>query len=108
MPNVDYGVWGALAGINPPGGFRGPALASSATISPTHPIHHVTGTESITTIVPPFTGFVGEIRLIADGAFTMTTGGTSGSAIGTAVTAVANQALAMLFDGSTWYPQIAD
>lgn len=108
MPNVDYGIWGAKAGINPPGGFVGPILASSNTIVPTHPIHHVSGTEAITNITLPWTGFVGTLTLIADAAFTMATGGTAGSAIGTAVTAVAGQALDMVFDGATWYPKIAD
>lgn len=108
MPNVDYGIWGAKAGINPPGGFVGPVLASSATVTPTHPIHHVSGTESVTTIPPPFTGFVGTLTLIADAAFTMATGGTSGSAIGTAVTMVASQAIDLVYDGTTWYPKIAD
>lgn len=108
MPNADYGIWGAKAGINPPGGFVGPVLASDTTITITHPIHHVSGTAAINTIAPPYTGFVGTITLIADAAFTMATGGTSGSAIGTAVTAVASQALDMVYDGSTWYPKIAD
>jgi|SRR5688572_4885682 len=106
--NVDYGIWGSKAGINPPGGFVGPVLVSSASMTITHPIHHVSGTESVTTIVPPFTGFVGTITLIADAAFTMTTGGTSGSAIGTAVTMVAGQAIDMVHDGAAWYPKIAD
>lgn len=108
MPDQDLGPFMSLSGINPPGGVVGAILASSATITLTHPIHHVSGTESITTIVPPYTGFVGSIRLIADGAFTMTTGGTSPNAIATVVTSVAAQVLMMTSDGASWYPHIMD
>lgn len=108
MPTQDLGVFASQAGINPPGGRVGAILASSATIAIAAPVHHVSGTESITTITPPFTGFVGRISLIADGAFTMTTGGTSPNAISTVVTAVAGQVLDMTHDGAGWYPHIAD
>jgi hypothetical protein len=108
MPNTDLQKWASRAGINPPGGFVGVPVASSTTITPTGPIFHVTGTSTITTIVPPFTGFIGKLTIIADGAFVLNTGGTAGSAIGTAVTAVASQAMDLVFDGSTWYPHIMD
>lgn len=49
----------------------GGALASAATIAPTSPVHHVTGTTTIQTITPPtpFTvsGVGGRVRLIFDG-----------------------------------------
>lgn len=108
MPNADLVTWSSRAGINPPGGFVGMALASSTTITPPAPFFHVTGTSTITTIVPPFVGFVGKITIIADAAFVLNTGGTAGSAIGTAVTAVAAQAMDLTYDGSTWYPHIMD
>lgn len=108
MPDIDFGVWGSRVGINPPGGFVGASVASSATITPTGPIFTVSGTESITNIALPWTGFLGTITIIAAGAFTMTTGGTAGTAIGTVVTAVASQALDMVFNGTAWYPKIAD
>jgi hypothetical protein len=108
MPDIDYGTWGARAGVNPPGGMVGKTVASSATITPSGPVFHVSGTESITNIALPYTGFVGRVTIIADGAFTMTTGGTAGTAIATVVTAVASQAMDVVFDGTVWYPQIMD
>jgi hypothetical protein len=105
MPNIDYGTWGAKAGINPPGGFVGPILASAATLVPTHPIHHVSGAVAISAITPPWVGFVGELTLIADGAWTMATGGAAGSDIGSALTAMtAGSCLKLVYDGTTWYP----
>lgn len=79
----------------------GAALASAATITPTSAIHHVTGTAAISTITPP-SGFSGNIWLIPDGAWTMTTGGN----IAIGVTAVVNQVLAMTYDPTPalWYP----
>lgn len=108
MPNTDLANWGSKAGINPPGGYLGPNIASSATVTPTAPLHHVTGTASITTIALPYTGFVGAITFIADGAWTMTTGGTAGTDISTVVTAVSGQALDMVYDGTIWNPKIFD
>lgn len=107
MPDIDYGVWGSGVGANP-GGFVGKLLASTTTLTPTAPIHHVNGTSAITTIVPPYTGFVGRITLIADAAWTLAAGGTSGSDIATALTAVSGQALDLVFDGSTWFPKMMD
>lgn len=107
MPNVDLANFSDF-GINPPGGKVGAVLASSATITLTHPIHHVSGTTSITTIVPPYTGFLGRITLIADGAFTFTTTGTAPNAISTVFTAVSGQALDIIHDGAAWFPKISD
>lgn len=79
----------------------GPNLASATTISPTHPLHHVTGTAAITTITPP-PGFSGPIWLIADGTWTLATGGN----IAAAVTAVDRLAVQLVYDPQTslWYP----
>lgn len=108
MPNVDLANFSDF-GINPPGGKVGATLASSATITITHPIHHVSGTASINTIVPPYTGFVGRITLITDGALTFTSaGGTSPNAISTVFTAVSGQAVDVVTDGALWYPKISD
>lgn len=108
MPNTDLAVWASKVGINPPGGYLGPNLASTATIAPTAPLHHVTGTTSITNITLPFTGFVGTLTFIADGAWTMTSGGTAGTDISTVFTAVSGQALDMVYDGTIWNPKISD
>lgn len=107
MPNSDLANFSDY-GINPPGQKVGAILASSATITLTHPIQHVSGTESVSTIVPPFTGFLGRVTLIADGAFTFTTGGTAPNAISTVFTAVSGQAVDIVHDGAKWFPKISD
>lgn len=76
------------------------STGSNVTIAPTTSLHHVTGVGSIQTITIPFTGFVGSITLIPDGAFTTVTGGN----IARATTAVLSQALIMTYDGTSWYP----
>lgn len=79
----------------------GPDIASAADISVTHPIHHVTGTNPIATINPP-PGFSGPIWLIADGAFSLISGGN----IAAPVTAVVDTVVQLIFDPGTemWYP----
>lgn len=104
MPDVDLTKFASRAWINPPGGAEGAVLASATTITVSHPMHKVSGTTEITTINPPFTGFLGTITLIATGAFTFATGGN----IASAFTAVANQAVDIVYDGALWYPKIAD
>jgi len=79
----------------------GPGLASATTISPSHPVHHVTGTAAIQTIsLPP--GMTGPLRIIPDAAFTL---GTSGN-IAKATTAIVGQVLILTYDPETtkWYP----
>lgn len=84
----------------------GAALASAATVAPTSPIQHVTGTTQITTITAPvnFTasGMGGCVVLIPDGAWTT---GTTGN-IALASTATVSRALTMCYDSGTskWYP----
>lgn len=82
------------------GSAIGGAVASAATISPTGPIFHVTGTTTINTINLPYTGFTGEITIIPDGLWAT---GTSGN-IALASTAVVSKALTMAYDGTKWYP----
>ncbi len=75
----------------------------NVTIAPSAPIHHITNTGSIQTITAPsrFTGG-GQVTLIPDALFTMTTGGN----IAIAVAAAVNKALIMTYDFGTslWYP----
>jgi len=84
----------------------GAALASASTITPTSPMHHVTGTTQITAITAPanFTvsGMGGCIVFIPDGAWTT---GTTGN-IALASTATVSRALTMCYDNGTskWYP----
>ena len=84
----------------------GRAIVSAATIAPTAPLTHVTGTAQINTIAVPVqfaqSGFGGCLRFIPDGAFTT---GTSGN-IAIASTAVVSRTLEMCYDNAMakWYP----
>lgn len=78
----------------------GPAIASTATISPVAQITHITATAAIATITPPYPGYTGTLTLIPDAAFTTVTTGN----IALASTGVLNKALEMAYDGSKWYP----
>jgi hypothetical protein len=78
----------------------GAAVTSATTIDPTGPLFHVTGANAIVTIDLPYTGFVGSIRLIPDGAFTTTTAGN----IAIASTATVGRVMEMVYDGTKWYP----
>jgi hypothetical protein len=104
VPDVDLAKFASQCAINPPGQYEGPAIASAATITVSHPVHKITGTAEITTINPPFTGFVGKILLIATAAFTTATGGN----VAKAFTAVASEGTEWYYDGSTWYPVMGD
>lgn len=77
----------------------GAAVASATTIVAPSAIFHVTGTTAISTITIPYTGFVGQITIIPDGAFTLATGGN----IAEAYTAVVNRAIVLTYDGTSWY-----
>lgn len=103
MPNADLAFWGARAWPNPPGGGIGQTIASAATFTPVAPVHHLSGVGTVTTIVPPYTGFTGKITVIADGIMVFNTGGTAGSAIGATVTTVAARAYELVYDGAVWY-----
>jgi hypothetical protein len=84
----------------------GTALASAATIAPTSPMHHVTGTTQITTLTAPanfaVSGMGGCVVLIPDGAWTTATTGN----IALASTATVSRAMTMCYDNGTskWYP----
>jgi len=106
--NSGYGAFEIASNLqNSPVSMNvGRAIASAATIAPTDPLTHVTGTAQINTIaVPPQfaqSGSGGCLRLIPDGAFTT---GTSGN-IAIASTAVVSRTLEMCYDSATakWYP----
>lgn len=78
----------------------GGSVTSAATISPTGPVFHVTGTTTINTINLPYVGFTGTLVIIPDGVFAT---GTSGN-IAIASTSVVSKALRMTYDGTKWYP----
>ena len=77
----------------------GTAIASASTVAPVAGVTHITGTAAIATITVPVTGFVGSLMLIADAAWTTTTGGN----IQAAMTAVANTPYMATFDGTKWF-----
>lgn len=99
MPDVDLAKHAAWCAINPPGDYLGPTIASATAITLSHPAHKVSGTVEITTINPPYTGFVGNCVLIPTAAFTFATGGN----IAHAATAVVNRPLYMFYDGALWF-----
>jgi len=78
----------------------GAAIASTTTIAITCFLTHITGTAAITTITPPNPDFQGMVILVADAAFTTVTTGN----IAIALTGVAKQAIALVYDGTSWYP----
>ncbi len=92
----------------------GAVIASAPTIAVQSSMHHVTGTAAIATIhlpqsmVPPPAGttsgtdFSGPVWLIADGLWTLVTGGN----IAFAATPAVGQAVCIVFDPgtATWYP----
>jgi len=100
MPDVDYGKFASQVAINPPGAYEGPVLASAAAVTITNPVHKVSGAAAITTINPPYPGFVGHITLIALGAITMATGGNIATAL---AAATPNTIVRLYYDGSVWY-----
>lgn len=79
---------------------KGANVASANTITATNTVFHVTGTDVVKTINLPYTGFVGRIDIIPDGAFTTDTSGN----IAISSTAVVGKILTMIYDGSKWYP----
>jgi hypothetical protein len=103
MPDADLAKFASRCAINPPGQYEGPALASAASITLSHPVHKVTGTTSVTTINPPFVGFVGHVTLVTAGAVPLATGGN----IASAVAGAASKIIQLYYDGATWYPDKA-
>jgi hypothetical protein len=81
--------------------FRGPDLASAATLTASYPMHHVTGTATITTISALATFSGGLLFLVNDGAWSLGTGGN----IASAYTPPAGGVALLLFDpvAQLWY-----
>jgi len=79
----------------------GPNIASAATIHPTQFAHIVTGTATISTIVPP-AGFNGLLALISQSGFVLATGGNIAMAKSPAV----GSAVLLVYMPVTqrWYP----
>lgn len=78
----------------------GASLASSATITPTNQIHHVTGTATVSTIATTNVSVGNTLILIPDGLFITDTVGN----ISLASAAVVNKILVMTWDGTKWNP----
>ena len=72
------------------------------TIAPTSPVHHLTmgGADTVSTITPKYTGFVGHQHFIADALATFVTGGN----IASAFTIPAGTMKAVYYDGASWFP----
>lgn len=83
-------------------------LASAATITPTTKLTRLSGTVSITTIVPPVSGYC-ELTLVFDSAYAnaLNTGVTTRGGIAVAYTSVVNRPIDVCFDPVTglWYPK---
>lgn len=75
------------------------STGTNITISPTALVTHVTGTGSIQTITPLYTGFIGSITMIADAAWSTVTGGN----IAASMTSVAGTPYVATYDGSVWF-----
>ena len=68
---------------------------------------HISGTSAISLITLPYTGFIGTITVIPDGAFTLATGGVQAAnnyPIGLASTAAIGKVMILAFDGTKWWP----
>jgi hypothetical protein len=78
----------------------GSVVASASSINPLSPLFHVSGTATINTIVVPYTGFAGCIKIIPDGVWSTNITGN----IALASTAVVNKKIEFCYDGSLWYP----
>lgn len=78
-------------------------VASGASVNLSTAVTHVTGTSTVTTITPG-PGFSGVAWLIADGAFSLGTGGNIALARGPYTV---GQAVKMVYDPNTatWYPE---
>lgn len=96
---------------------RGADIVSDARVRVTHPIHRVSGSATITSIVPPnaqlgveadqvtprfTTAFTGTVVLIPTAGSTWGLG--TGGNIAKAATAVVGQAMLVVFDGELWAP----
>jgi hypothetical protein len=77
--------------------------ASAGTVIISKAITHITGANTISTLTPP-SDFGGVAWLIADGAFSITTGGNIALARGPYTV---GQAVKLIFDPTTttWYPE---
>ena len=78
----------------------GDPIPSSNTIEPTHQIHHITGTLSISNIISPL-GFAGELMLIPDGPWKTDTTGN----IKNAITAIVDRLVRCIYDNKShkWF-----
>ena len=85
----------------------GGVQASGATLAVSGTVMHISGTSAISLITLPYTGFIGTITVIPDGAFTLATGGVQAAnnyPIGLASTAAIGKVMILAFDGTKWWP----
>lgn len=74
-------------------------VASASTITAPSTLFKMSGTNPVSTINPPFTGFLGRITVLPTGAWTLATGGN----IQFAAKAVVGEAMDLDYDGTTWH-----
>lgn len=84
-------------------------LASAATLTPTQKFTRITGTVSITTIVPPNPGGYCELTFVFTSAYAtaLNTGVATRGGIAVAYTSVADRPIDVCYDPRTglWYPK---
>jgi hypothetical protein len=77
------------------------SAGTNVTIAPDSGIHKVDGTGSVQNITPPYSGFIGSVKLIPTGVWTLSTGGN----ISLAAAAVVGKPMEITFDGTgSCYP----
>ncbi len=81
--------------------YKGAAVASTAAITPTGNLFHVTGTTTITSITSTQVAAGTTITIIFDGALTFTKG--SNLIIASNLTTSINTTITLTYDGSNWY-----
>lgn len=77
-------------------------IASASTITPTHDVHHITGSTNIDIINVPSPDFCGRVTFIMDGNLDFQTSGN----IGRAVNAVIHVCVSFVYDPGLgkWFP----
>ena len=82
----------------------GNSIVSASSITPTHDVHHLTGTNTINTIVPPSPDFCGMVTFIVEESCSFTSsGGNIARSVSVSVTLTALQ---FIYNPNTskWYP----
>lgn len=105
MPNYPHDFYSAQSGQQP----KPTTVASAATLTPTQKFTRITGTVSITRIVPPDPKGYCELTLVFTSAYAaaLNTGVATQGGIAVAYTSVADRPIDICYDPRTglWYPK---